>query len=92
MKSNLSNLVNVLRNNKEALKETSKDLNCGPKAFCTGTILPCPAGIRCPHFGVHNCSTFKKHRKHACPHHNQHDFRCVQLEGNSSEKDIKKTP
>lgn len=69
----------------EDIKRTA---NIGPKAFCTGTILPCEASNRCAHYGAHNCSTFKKHTKSPCPHYPEHDFRCIRLEGESLEKDL----
>lgn len=61
-----------------------------PKAFCTGTILPCTAGDRCRHFGAHRCSTFKKHTDYSCPHYRpDHDFRCIRLKGTNHVKEEK---
>jgi len=68
--------------------EIKKATNMGPRAICTGTIFPCTASTNCSHFGIHNCSTFKKHVHKPCPHYPEHDFRCIRLEGESLEKEM----
>lgn len=68
------------------------DATRGPRAICTGTLLPCQASNNCRHYGIHYCSTFKKHSKKACPHYIEHDFRCIRLdEGGSLEESIEST-
>lgn len=60
----------------EVVKTVKEDVKAGPKAICSGTVI-CTAHTRCRHYGIHKCSTFKKHRKHECPHYPDNGFVCV---------------
>lgn len=65
---------------KRISEDTTGPKATGPKAFCSGTLLPCTAGTRCRHFGVHSCSTYKKHKKNPCPHFPDKGFVCTRID------------